>query len=253
MRPKRRRLVLRRRSLLGAGNALRGRRATPRPHPGRLVTRHAARCSPAPRLSSRTASGPRAPGLSTGSPGGVAPVGAVSLWRRWPTHLALEPEDGTRSLCRAIGLRSAGSAAGGDLRPRRRAPEPGARMRRADSRVRKRGDAGIKRTLTEGEGSNPRSRWTRDNGFQDDRRSSGESPNCRGFESEGWPSAIGSRSSRRVLGVLGDAQRVRARVTTSRVAGSHFARGGFGPAPSASRRDPPPNTRSNSRATAIGT
>src|SRR5829696_7820992 len=34
-------------------------------------------------------------------------------------------------------------------------PEPGARMRRADSRVRKRGGAGIKRTLTEGEGFEP--------------------------------------------------------------------------------------------------
>src|SRR5829696_7617126 len=34
-------------------------------------------------------------------------------------------------------------------------PEPGARMRRADSRVRKRSGAGIKRTLTEGEGFEP--------------------------------------------------------------------------------------------------
>ena len=155
MRPKRRRLVLRRRSLLGAGNALRGRRATPRPHPGRLVTRHAARCSPAPRLSSRTASGPRAPGLSTGSPGGVAPVGAVSLWRRWPTHLALEPEDGTRSLRRAIGLRSAGSATGGDLRPRRRARRAGRPHEAGGLSGQKARLCSIKRTLAEGEGFEP--------------------------------------------------------------------------------------------------
>src|SRR5829696_5265027 len=63
--PKRRRLVLRRRSLLGAGNALWGRRATPRPHPGRLVTRQRSAVSLPHRVCL-----PRPPDCRPGSPEG---------------------------------------------------------------------------------------------------------------------------------------------------------------------------------------
>ena len=70
---------------------------------------------------------------------------------------------------RAIGLRSAESAAGGDFRPRRRARRAGRSHDAGGLALRKRGCAGFKRALRRRRDSNPRSRSTRDNGFQDRR------------------------------------------------------------------------------------